>query len=145
MNRPCPAVLCLFAAGMFGVKLLYEEVRSNWKKSWTNILKNSLTWNYSYGKDEFLLKMYGKKYIFLKKPKQFITKTFSSYVWPWAKKSALQHDSYWCYKFKGSVPFPTERLKREPLNYVGSVRPEQLFLSKKCPPKCRKYSHWKLC
>ena len=35
---------------------------------------------------------------------------FIRYVWPWAKRDALQHDSYSCHKFSGNiVGFPTQR------------------------------------
>ena len=35
------------------------------------------------------------------------------YVWPWAKRDALQHDSYSCHKFPGNVAgFPTQRMNQ---------------------------------
>jgi len=39
-------------------------------------------------------------------------------VWPVAVKDVLQHDSFSCAKYKGSVPFPTQRVRWE---HVGSV------------------------
>jgi len=39
-------------------------------------------------------------------------------VWPEAVKDVLQHDSFSCAKYKGSVPFPTRRVGWE---HVGSV------------------------
>jgi len=39
-------------------------------------------------------------------------------VWPEAVKDVLQHDSFSCTKYKGSVPFPTRRVGWE---HVGSV------------------------
>ena len=44
------------------------------------------------------------------------------YVWPWAKRDALQHDSYSCHKFSGNIiGFPTQRK-----NEVGRHRMVQL-------------------
>ncbi len=42
------------------------------------------------------------------------------FVYPWAKKKALAHDSYHCKKFPNTSPFPVQR--QEGIgNYVGSV------------------------
>jgi len=46
------------------------------------------------------------------------TKWLNARVWPEAVKDVLQHDSFSCAKYNGSVPFPTRRVGWE---HVGSV------------------------
>jgi len=42
----------------------------------------------------------------------------SQVVWPFARESVLQHDSFSCDKYDGAIPFPTPR---DGLEHVGSV------------------------
>ena len=72
------------------------------------------------------------------------------YVWPWAKKVAMSHDSYTCHKFSGTYPFPTERLEGIG-NFVGSVvslnQSVGYIYNTTCPEKCRPKYHkdWIYC
>ena len=87
------------------------------------------------------------------------------YVWPWAKRDAMQHDSYLCRKysgksavclhfekitscclFTGTSPFPIQR-KNETNNFVAAVVAENQYIWKKCPEKCRPQNHkdWEYC
>ena len=36
-----------------------------------------------------------------------------TYVWPWAKLTALQHDSFTCQKYSKTHPWPTQRLQNK--------------------------------
>ena len=43
------------------------------------------------------------------------------YVWPWAEKDSIGHDSYYCLKYNHNTkPFPTKR-KIGPNNFVGAI------------------------
>ena len=77
-----------------------------------------------------------------KGPDQMILK---KYIWnAWAKFNSIQHDSYLCEQFPGSIGFPTQRLM-EPNNYVASVWKERDFMRKRCPVKCRRQREWLYC
>jgi hypothetical protein len=72
------------------------------------------------------------------------------YIWPWAKKVALSHDSYCCRKFSNTSPFPTKRLPGVG-NFIGSVislnQSVGFDSSNYCPEKCRPKNHkdWVYC
>lgn len=72
------------------------------------------------------------------------------YVWPWAKKVALCHDSYTCHKFSKTVAFPTRR-EEGVGNFIGSVISYNSSISLDeggiCPEKCRPKTHpdWIYC
>ena len=68
------------------------------------------------------------------------------YVWPWAKWSALSHDSYTCNLFPRTKAFPTRRLV-EKNNFVASVVEAGDVMKKHCPEKCRPEDHkdWLYC
>jgi len=68
------------------------------------------------------------------------------YVWPWAKKDALQHDAYSCKTFPGTVGFPTQR-RNATNNFIASVYGQNMYLWEKCPYKCRPKDHkdWEFC
>ena len=66
-------------------------------------------------------------------------------VWKvFGPKNTLQHDSYLCKRYKGSIGYPTQRLM-EPNNFVGSVINENVVLKRKCPAKCRRRLEWEYC
>ena len=93
------------------------------------------------------------------------------YVWPWAKRDVLQHDSYSCHKFSGNViGFPTQRknevqqdfplklnmlsllhklewstLSFQSNNFVASVHNEKMYMYDECPKKCRRREEWTRC
>ena len=58
---------------------------------------------------------------------------------------SVQHDSYHCFKFPGSRPFPTKRESGYD-NFVGSNRAFK-SVSKECPMQCRPRQHldWHMC
>ena len=68
------------------------------------------------------------------------------YIWVWGRHSSIQHDSYLCKTFRGSQPFPTQRIN-EPNNFIASVFVDNATLWKKCPPACRPKEHqdWEHC
>ena len=51
-------------------------------------------------------------------------------------EGCLQHDSYLCKAFPGSVPWPTQR-PMTPCNFVGCVFKQNVTLTEKCPLQCR--------
>lgn len=73
------------------------------------------------------------------------------YVWRWAKKDMVAHDSYNCHKFSSTRGFPTQRVMNEVGNFVGSVVSVNSSLSEGegavCPEKCRPNLHkdWIYC
>ncbi len=68
------------------------------------------------------------------------------YIWKtWGKHSAVQHDSYTCAKFPGSMGFPTQRNMTIKNNYVASVWTENDKIGQRCPPKCRRHPDWIYC
>ena len=66
-------------------------------------------------------------------------------VWKvFGSKRTMQHDSYLCSIYKGSIGFPTQR-SMKPNNFVGAVVTENVTLKQKCPLKCRRNVKWKYC
>ena len=68
------------------------------------------------------------------------------FVWPWASKNMISHDSYSCKRFSYTKAFPTKR-KMEPNNFVASVVSENHVLNQSCPKICRPREHldWEFC
>ena len=64
-------------------------------------------------------------------------------LWPLVRSSSVQHDSYYCEFFTGSVPFPSKRRDF----HVGCVRDCSVGDVKECPVACRPKQHldWKYC
>ena len=118
----------LMLGGMWGTRL-DKATRPVWEKSWRSILKDhrSKAKSASGGPDQQLL---------------------AAYVWTnfGGKAGCLQHDSYLCKRYPGSVPWPTQRLM-EPNNYVGSVVVQNYTLRDVCPKECRPKDHqdWTYC
>ena len=68
------------------------------------------------------------------------------YVWPLIKNDSIQHDSYYCKLFPGSIPFPTQRNIDKA--FVGCYKPcGKVYPPKECPIKCRpeKHKNWTYC
>ena len=110
----------------WGTDLTKDNARGRWQKSWRKMFDDELTYadRSHKGPDQLLLR---------------------TYVWnPWGMKSSVQHDSYTCDQYPGSIGFPTQRLM-EPNNYVASVWNDAEMIAKKCPPRCRRYPSWLYC
>ena len=111
----------------WGVKLSQAIIRQKWRRAWANGFRNEIMW----------------KARNLTGPDQgFLTK----FVWPWAKKDAMQHDSYLCRRYSGTRPFPVRR-KNETNNFVAAVVAQKQYIWKTCPEKCRPAEHkdWEQC
>merc|ERR1719323_3040184 len=68
-------------------------------------------------------------------------KVLKKHVWPWARFNAMQHDSYRCGMYPGSIGFPTRR-KKELGNYIASNNSTMWF---RCPKQCRRQPEWTHC
>ncbi|XP_059090103.1 uncharacterized protein LOC131885916 [Tigriopus californicus] len=121
MMRDHPAHVVSILGSGWGVKLTSTEIRSQWKSAWM-IGKNSPIMWATRG-------MTGPDQGFLKR-----------FVWPWAKKDSIQHDSYTCQVFPGTLGFPTPR-KNEPDNFIASVVAQNMSIWKICPYQCRREGH----
>lgn len=106
--------------GCWGARL--EGWREEWGRAWSQILRDPLCWapRSKKGPDQKVLK---------------------KHVWPWARFNAMQHDSYRCDMYPGSIGFPTRR-KKERGNYIASNNSTMWF---KCPEKCRRQPEWTYC
>jgi len=113
--------------GLWGARITNMNMRLKWKSTWEQMLKDEKTYSPRGSKkhDQDLLK---------------------AYVWPWAREVSVQHDSYTCSQFPGSVGFPTARSKK-PNNFVGAVEAEGHQLWQQCPKRCRRQHHmdWSHC
>jgi len=76
-------------------------------------------------------------------PRAFDQKLLEEEMWPLVKHNVVQHDSFYCESFTGSVPFPTRRKNY----YVGCVRDCSEKDIEECPVTCRPNSHkdWTFC
>ena len=107
----------------WGTDLTKDNARGKWRKSWDKMLQDAETFSARE----------------LRGPDQMILR---KYVWHrWGKASSVQHDSYLCEQYPGSIGFPTQRLI-EPNNYVASVWNDKEIIEKKCPLKCRRNPQW---
>ena len=71
----------------------------------------------------------------------------AKYVWPWAEKVSMQHDSFNCRMFPGSIGFPTPR-QNTSNNFVGAVVNLNWTMNWMCPRECRRSGHqhdWEYC
>ena len=112
----------LLGAG-WGARITDPKIRSKWTSTWNRILKERETYS-----DRAM-----------KGPDQGV---LESCVWPWGKKSVLQHDSYTCSYFPGSIGFPTER-KDNDYNFIAAVGDMKIW--EECPESCRRKQKWKYC
>lgn len=98
-----------------------DMVRLKWKTTWKKGFADKIVWanRYDWGPDQRFL---------------------SKYVWPWAKKVSIGHDSYTCRSYPYTKGFPTQR-KNEPNNFVASVVSENHTLWEVCPEECRPKNH----
>ena len=73
-------------------------------------------------------------------------KVLANYIWPKLKNDVIQHDSYTCKRYPGSIPFPTQRYKNE---FVGCISHacSNGIKDEKCPVECRPKDHqdWIYC
>ncbi len=131
-DHPHQAVEIL--GGMWGAKLQNPSTRANFVAAFAQMANQSKSFRAprnEYMHDQTILR---------------------SYVWPWAKKIALVHDSYHCqaarYKAAKRIrPFPT---RRDMLgNFVGSPASLNETLAcveaNHCPLACRKRPEWLFC
>lgn len=124
--RDNPAHKIGLLGASWGTDLRKDNARGRWKKSWQKMWEDPL--------------MYANRSV--KGPDQILLRT---YVWnTWGKKSSVQHDSYLCEQYPGSIGFPTQRLM-EKNNYVASVYNDGEMIRKKCPKKCRRQPEWIYC
>ena len=71
------------------------------------------------------------------------------HVWPLLVGDCMHHDAYLCSKYKGSIPFPTQR-RNTTYYFIGCRRPCHGAMEdkpKKCPVECRPAQHknWEFC
>jgi len=115
--------------GTWGASLMTKQARVLWHTTWLKMLEDELTFTSQQGHqaDQTLL---------------------AQYVWPWGANISLQHDSYHCTKFPGSVSFPTQRMD-EDFNFVGvqafTNHPRLVKMWEVCPQECRRYKEWEHC
>jgi len=99
--------------GMWGARLHNATYREPWIKSWKAIFedRNSNASRKEKGPDQTLL---------------------ARHIWSWARGMSVQHDSYLCSRYPGSIGFPTQRT-REPGNFVGARSAFNESILDKCP------------
>ena len=125
-DHPFHGVVLL--AGAWGTVLTRESARPLWRKAWREMFADNITWagRGVRGPDQDTL----------------------GHVWNvfGSPNNTMQHDSYTCQWFKGSVGWPTQR-KIEPNNFVGAIIAENLTLNKTCPKECRRKNKddWEYC
>ena len=68
-------------------------------------------------------------------------------MWSWIKNNSIAHDAYYCETFPYTKPFPTQRLKGQPDNYLGAIPSDRTTLKTPCPLACRHLEHqdWIFC
>ena len=113
----------------WGASLVTDHARALWLTAWQNMMEDDLTFtsHQGYQADQTLL---------------------TQYVWPWGQNISLQHDSYLCNKFPGSLSFPTERQDQD-FNFVGAraftSHLRLIRLWEVCPQECRRHKEWEHC
>jgi hypothetical protein len=111
--------------GAWGARLTMPEARDRWARAWAAMAADPMCWSArgSKGPDQTLL---------------------ARHVWPWARASVLQHDSYNCAHFPGAVGFPTRRTNGTG-NFIGTPPWGRVWLQ--CPAQCRRAGHpdWTHC
>ena len=66
------------------------------------------------------------------------------YLWPEVKNDVIQHDSYLCKSYPGSIAYPSQRSS---LNEIIGASRSWGFKAKECPKECRPRDHldWLYC
>ena len=105
---------------MWGTKLNNKDQREKWRQSWKTILESGAGDKHGYDADQQILRQH---------------------VWHWARHDVLQHGSYLCLQYPGSVGLPTQR-NNTSNNFVGAVvnfhHPGIYKLWRECPRECRR-------
>ena len=107
--------------GGWGASLSKEGIRKKWENSWLKILNDSLTYSARTrkGTDQAIL---------------------TRHIWSW--NIPLQHDSYTCNHYPGSIGFPTQRRDQD-FNFIGAVGNMRIW--SECPEMCRRNKNWTHC
>ena len=125
-DHPYHGVVIL--GGAWDTILKRGGARHRWQRAWIHILADNMTWTERgiRGPDQNIL--------------GHVWNAFDS------PNNTMQHDSYTCEWYKGSVAWPVERII-EPNNFVGAVIAENITLDKKCPKECRPLNkdEWEYC
>ena len=108
--------------GCWGANLSAGKTRELWAATWTQMIEDPLCW---VGREK-------------KGPDQKILK---KHVWPWARLNSMQHESYKCAQYPGTIGFPTRR-ERKPGNYIASNND---IIWRACPEICRRHPNWTHC
>ncbi len=145
--RDNPAHDISMLGGTWGAKLTDED-RDQWRKSLLTMLKTkrAYTPRNVAGIDQQLI----NKYVPAIKAKGVGSKCHLSirYIYPWAKKHVLAHDSYSCSKHPNSVGFPSRR-RDAPANFVGAAvgHGDRIEFTGEniCPRECRRDPTWMFC
>ncbi|KAF2352236.1 hypothetical protein FHG87_017008 [Trinorchestia longiramus] len=80
--------------------------------------------------------------------KYFDQKLLQRFLWPFMQGDVVEHVSYHCQAYPGSIPFPTQRERGK---YCGwgpyKIKESQIVVQIKCPEACRPKEHpqWLWC
>lgn len=75
-------------------------------------------------------------------PKNLDQVLLKKVIWPVAKRDMICHDSYYCKKFEGTKPWPSQRVNG---TFVGDK--DNMRIKTECPKECRppKHEDWLFC
>ena len=65
------------------------------------------------------------------------------HVWGEIPGGVVQHDSYACHKFSGTIGFPSQRPNST--GFIGNIDKDEPDKVVECPKKCRRKGSWKFC
>ena len=65
------------------------------------------------------------------------------HVWGEIPGGVVQHDSYACHKFPGTIGFPSQRPNST--GFIGNIDKDEPDKVVECPKKCRRKGSWKFC
>lgn len=91
-----------------------------------------------------------KEPLFVVRPDDCVSRFLAEVVWPQIKDKVVQHDSFHCEKYDGSVPFPSRRRGNEAVgvhvNVEGNPRMdmEEFWKTVNIPEACRGEKDWYL-
>ena len=91
---------------------------------------------------ELMLKNAGKRNSLSEASKGEDQSLLHKYLWPRVKNDSIQHDSYLCKSFPGSLPYPRQRLANH--DVIGT---KGEYVVPECPKDCRPKEHadWLYC